>query len=31
MPENFRRTHLDGVPLHPQTQMTAYGLRSLAL
>lgn len=25
MPKNFRRTHLDGVPLHPQTQMTAYG------
>ncbi|MCE6959083.1 cystathionine gamma-synthase family protein [Cereibacter sphaeroides] len=25
MPRNFRRTHLDGTPLHPQTQMTAYG------
>ncbi|MEM8775482.1 MAG: cystathionine gamma-synthase family protein [Pseudomonadota bacterium] len=23
--KNFRRTHLDGRPLHPSTQMTAYG------
>jgi len=23
--EDFRRTHLDGHPLHPQTQMTAFG------
>lgn len=25
MARNFRRTHLDGQPLHPQTQMTAFG------
>jgi methionine-gamma-lyase len=25
MTKNFRRTHLDGQALHPQTQMTAYG------
>ena len=25
MARNFRRTHLDGHPLHPQTQMTAFG------
>lgn len=25
MVKNFRRTHLDGHPLHPSTQMTAYG------
>src|SRR5687767_5793775 len=25
MARNFRRTHLDGHALHPQTQMTAYG------
>lgn len=25
MPKDFRRTHLDGQVLHPQTQMTAFG------
>jgi hypothetical protein len=25
MAKDFRRTHLDGRPLHPQTQMTAFG------
>lgn len=25
MPRDFRRTHLDGQVLHPQTQMTAFG------
>src|SRR3712207_8249833 len=25
MVKNFRRTHLDGQALHPQTQMTAFG------
>ncbi|MFC3127153.1 cystathionine gamma-synthase family protein [Pseudoroseomonas globiformis] len=25
MAKDFRRTHLDGHPLHPQTQMTAFG------
>ncbi|MFO1026706.1 MAG: cystathionine gamma-synthase family protein [Acetobacteraceae bacterium] len=25
MAKDFRRTHLDGQPLHPQTQMTAFG------
>ncbi len=25
MAKDFRRTHLDGKPLHPQTQMTAFG------
>jgi len=23
--KNFRRTHIDGHPIHPSTQMTAYG------
>ena len=25
MARNFRRTHIDGQPLHPSTQMTAFG------